>query len=107
MILCTEKDMLPTVDQTLTQLSEAKIFSKLDAIACFWQIPQAKESIPLTTFITPFGRYYFNHLPFGMSSAPEHFQKRITQIISGLPGILCYVDDVLVYRREKNDYMQF
>ena len=75
----------------------AKIFSKLDANSGFWQIPVAKESRPLTTFITPFGRYYFNKLPFGISSAPELFQRRINVILEGLGGILCHMDDVLVY----------
>ena len=54
-------------------LSGAKIFSKLDANSGFWQIPLAEESKPLTTSITPYGR--FNQLPFEISSAPELFQK--------------------------------
>ena len=69
---------LPEVDDALAQLSGAKIFTKLDANSGFWQIPLSDESRLLTTFITPFGRYCFNKLPFGISSAPEHFQKRMT-----------------------------
>ena len=64
---------LPKVDDTLAQMTGAKVFSKLDANSGFWQIPLAKTSRHLTTFITPFGRYYFNKLPFGIiASAPEH-----------------------------------
>ena len=48
---------LPKVDETLAQLAGATVFSKLDANCGFWQIPLAKESHLLTTFITPFGRY--------------------------------------------------
>lgn len=47
---------IPTVDETLAQLSGATVFSKLDANSGFWQIPLAKESRPLTTFITPMGK---------------------------------------------------
>ena len=65
---------LPKVDETLAQLSGAKVFSKLDANSGFWQIPLSQTSRLLTTFITPMGRYCFNKLPFGVSSAPEHFQ---------------------------------
>ena len=65
---------LPKVDETLAQLTGATVFSKLDANSGFWQIPLSPESRPLTTFITPFGRFCFNKLPFGISSAPEHFQ---------------------------------
>ena len=53
--VCRERPPLPAVDQTLAQLAGAKIFSKLDANSRFWQIPLSPESIPLTTFITPFG----------------------------------------------------
>ena len=60
----------------------------------------AKESAKLTTFITPFGRFCFNHLPFGITSAPEHFQRRMSEILSGLEGVVCLVDDVLVYGRK-------
>ena len=62
---------LPKVDETLAQLAGATVFSKLDANCGFWQIPLAKEFHLLTTFITPFGRYCFTKLPFGISSAPE------------------------------------
>lgn len=86
---------LPKVDETLAQLSGAKVFSKLDANSGFWQIPLAESSRELTTFLTPFGRYCFNKLPFGISSAPEHFQKRMSRILAGLEGTLCLMDDVL------------
>ena len=92
-----EPHPIPKVDETLAQVSGAKIFSKLDANSGFWQIPLAKESRALTTFITPFGRYCFNKLPFGISSAPELFQRRINVILEGLGGVLCHMDDVLVY----------
>ena len=68
---------LPKVDQTLAQLSGAKAFTKLDANSGFWQIPLSKQSRLLTMFITPIGRFCFNKLPFGISSAPEHFQKHV------------------------------
>lgn len=88
---------LPTVDDILGQLKGATIFSKLDANSGFWQIPLAPESRPLTTFITPFGRFQFNKLPFGIRSAPEVYQKRMSQILEGLDGVLCLIDDVLVF----------
>ncbi|CAL9703681.1 unnamed protein product [Knipowitschia caucasica] len=84
-----ERHQLPSVENTLGQLSGAKVFSKLDANAGFWQIPLSKDSSLLTTFITPFGRYCYNRLCFGLSSAPEHFQKRMQQILEGLEGVVC------------------
>jgi len=69
---------LPKVDETLAQLTGAEVFFKLDVNSGFWQIPLAEKSHLLTTFITPKGHYCFNKLPFGICSAPEHFQKRMS-----------------------------
>ena len=95
---------IPTVDETLAHLSGATIFSKLDANSGFWQIPLAKESRLLTTFITPMGRYYFNKLPFGISSAPELFQKRMKRIMEGLEGTVCHMDDILVFGADQVEH---
>ena len=96
---------IPKVDETLAQLAGATVFSKLDANSGFWQIPLSEESRLLTTFITPFGRYCFNKLPFGISSAPELFQRRMSAILEGLNGVLCQMDDVLIFgaNREEHD----
>ena len=66
--------------------------------------PLTESSKLLTTFITPFGRYYFHKLPFGICSAPEHFQKRMSQILAGLKGVLCQMDDVLVFGSDKAEH---
>eukprot|EP00731_Ephydatia_muelleri_P016289 Em0009g713a len=95
---------LPTVDENLAQLSGAKMFSKLDANSGFWQIPLSENSKLLTTFVTPYGRCYFHKFPFGICSAPEHFQKRMSRILQGLPGVLCQMDDVLVYGKDKDEH---
>ena len=99
-----ERHPLPAMDQVLAQLAGATVLSKLDANSGFWQIPLSPDSAKLTTFITPFGRYCFNRLPFGISSAPEHFQ-RMSEILTGLPGVVCMMDDVLVHgsTREEHD----
>ena len=95
---------LPKVDETLAQLTGANVFTKLDANSGFWQIPLSKSSRLLTTFITPNGRYCFNKLPFGISSAPEHYQKRMSAILSGLDGVVCQMDDVLVFGKDQLEH---
>ena len=92
-----KKHPLPTVEQILSLISGAKVFSKLDANAGFWRIPLAEVSKQLTTFITPNGRFSFNRLPFGILSAPEHYQKRMSSLLERLPGVVCQMDDVLIY----------
>ena len=77
--VCRERHILPSVEQTLAQLKGAQIFSKLDANSGFWQIKLSPQSALLTTFITPIGRFCFNRLPFGITSAPEFYQKKMSR----------------------------
>ena len=58
----------------------------------------------MTTFITPFGSFWFNKLPFGISSAPEVYQKCMNQILEGLPGVLCLIDYVLISVQNQEEY---
>ena len=86
---------LPKINNLLAQVSESKYFSKVDAKSGFWQQKLAPESRLLTTFNTPFRRYCFNHMPIGIKTAPEHYQKRISQEQDGLGGVISIVDDIL------------
>ena len=96
---------LSTVDDTLGWLTGATVFSRLDANSGFWQVPLCPKSRLLTSFITPCGRFCFNKLPFWIASAPKLFQKRMSQLLSGLEGIVCQMDDVLIFgtTREQHD----
>ncbi|XP_064622558.1 uncharacterized protein LOC135484804 [Lineus longissimus] len=102
--VCRERHQMPSVDYTLAQLKGAKVFSKLDANSGFWQIPLDPESRKLTTFMTPWGRYCFNRLPYGISSGPELFQKRMQEILEGLDGVLVEIDDILVYGMDQQEH---
>ena len=95
---------IPTVEEAFAQQTGATMFSKLDANCGFWQIPLSPESRPLTTFVTPFGRFCFNKLPFGISSAPELFQKRMGFILEGVDGVTCLIDDVLVVGKDEVEH---
>ena len=103
---CVQKEFhpLPHVEETLAQPTGAQVFTKLDANSGFWQIPLASKSRMLTTFITPFGRYCFHKLPFGITSAPELFQCRMNSMLSGLPGVLCLMDNVLVFSKNQAEH---
>ena len=69
-----EHFQLPTWEDISSRMSDAKIFSKLDANRGFWQVPLEEASSLLTTFNTPFGRYKFRRLPFGIPQ--KYFIKR-------------------------------
>jgi hypothetical protein len=95
---------LPSVDDTLAQLVDAKVFTKLDANSGFWQVPLANNSRLLTTFKAPFGKYCFNKLPIGIASAQEVFQKHINRVLRGLEGALCLIVDNLVFGKDEKEY---
>jgi len=96
-----EHHIFPAANQCLAMLSDTTIFTKLDARSGFWQIPLTQEWRPLNTFITQFGRYFFNRLPFGIVSAPEHFQKQMSQLLEDFSGVICHADGILVFGRNK------
>ena len=95
---------MPTVDEILTKLGGAKVFSKLDASSGYWQIKVNDESSKLLTFNTPFGRYRFKRLPFGIHSAAEVFQKKISEIISEIDGAANDQDDIIVFGRDMEEH---
>ena len=99
-----EQHILPAVNQRLARIAGAKVSSKLDTNSGFWQVPLAPKSRSLTTFLTPFGRYCFNRLPLGITSAVEFFQCHMSKVLEGLEGVVCLVDDVLVYGKDQKQH---
>ena len=89
--------LLPVIEDILPQLAKARVFSVCDVRNGFWHIPLNERSSRLTTFSTPFGRYYWNRLPFGISPAPEIFQRQLEVALENLPGINIVADDVLIH----------
>jgi len=99
-----ERYVIPTIDDIIHELRGSSVFSKLDAQAGFWQLPLDPETSKLTTFITPFGRFYMKRLPFGISSAPEIFQRTMTEILDGISGVICYFDDILLHTKTESEH---
>lgn len=91
-----EHFQLPTRGEIFGDLAGTKYFSKLDASSGFWQVCLDKESTKICTFNTPFGRYSFKRLPFGLTSAPEVFHRTIQHIFERVPGTKVYIDDILI-----------
>ena len=96
-----EAHPLPSVDFTSGKLAEANIFSKIDCNSAFWQRKLSEDSRLLTTFITPFGRFCFNHLPYGILIGTEQFQKVMTDLLGDIDGVEVQTDDVLVHGKDQ------
>ena len=95
---------IPVASEVTREMTGAQYFSKLDASSGFWQIPLTKECTRLTTFNTPFGRYCFRRLPFGIASASEVFHRTVQQIFEGLPGVRSIHDDIIVWGKDRREH---
>ena len=87
---------MPTIEEVSTRLKNALLFTVLDAKNGFWQIPLDEKSSMLTCFNTPFGRYRWLRMPFGINSAPEIWQRTTNQLVEGLAGTEVIHDDFLI-----------
>ena len=92
-----ETYQMPVLDEILPELAQAKVFSTVDLWSGFCHCVLDDQSSLLTTFSTPYGRYRWLRLPFGLSVWPEIFHKRLNQAIEGLHGVLNIADDTLIY----------
>ena len=92
---------LPSVEYTLGKVGSSRVFTKLDANSAFWQRKLSNKSKLLTTFITPWGRYCFERLPYGISTGSEQFQKVMESKLEGLEGVECQIDDILVHGKSQ------
>ena len=90
------KYQMPTLEELLPKLGKAKVFSTLDAKDEFYQIALDKESSMKTAFWTPYGRYCYKRMPFGISVAPEEFECKLQEKLADLPGVVVARDDILV-----------
>ena len=87
---------LPVIEDILPDLAKARVFSKADLKDGFLQIELDEKSSLLTTFQTPWGRYRWRRMPFGICPAPEYFQQKLNQNLEGLMGVYKIADDVLI-----------
>jgi transposase InsO family protein len=94
---------LSTLDDVLPMLNNSRVFSKLDVKEAFWHVKLDYDSSMLTAMITPFGRFRWARLPFGLCVSSEVFQKKLQDAIEGLRGVICVADDLVVVGCGKND----
>ena len=97
-----ERFQLPLAEEIFAKLRGAKFFTVFDAASGFWQIP-INQGSEFTTFITPFGRYQFIRLPFGISG-PEGFHRAMQHVLQDLDGVDCFIDDVIIWGATKEEH---
>ncbi|MES9883587.1 MAG: RNase H-like domain-containing protein [Sedimenticola sp.] len=93
-----------TLDDVVSQLAGSSVFSVLDAKSGYWSIRLDEESSYYTVFNSPFGRYRFLRMPFGVKVAQDVFERKMDETFEGLNGVLAIVDDILVYGKNKEEH---
>ena len=102
----TTPDRYPTssVQNLLHRLTGFQIFSKIDLVKAFHQIPMSPSARKKTAIICPLGLFEFNCMPFGLRNASATFQRFIDQVCQGLSNVMVCVDDVVVFSNSEEEH---
>lgn len=97
---------LPHIQDITQQLEGCTIFSKIDIVRAYHHIPVAPEDVYKTAVTTPFGLFEFTRMPFGLRNAGQSFQRFMHKVTKDLDFIFVYVDDVLIFSKNKEEHMK-
>ena len=99
---------LPLIRETLSRLSKARFFTKLDVIAAFNRIRMAKGDEYLTAFRTRYGLFQYNVTSFSLTRAPSTFQHYINDTLREFLDVFAtaYLDDILIYSESIEEHRQ-
>ncbi|XP_013395987.1 uncharacterized protein LOC106163063 [Lingula anatina] len=95
--VCREQYHLPEKSEIESDMAGAKCFSKLDLRHGFYNLKLNEQSSRLCTVATPFGRYSFLRMPYGVKSAPEIFHAKIAQLFENDKNVKVFIDDIVIY----------
>ena len=99
-----EHHVIPTLKEILPKLAAAKFFSIVDAKCGYWNVNRDLESSYLTKFNSPFGRYRFLRIPFGLEMSHDVFQAKIDQTFEGCYGTVAIADHIVVYGKSEEEH---
>ena len=97
---------LPNLRHFSHNLKDATIFSKVDLVKAFHQIPIAEADQMKTCVKTPWGVFYFKRLAMGLSSSAQSFQRLLDHVMEGLEGVFVYLDDILISSVDEEEHHQ-
>jgi hypothetical protein len=98
---------IPRIDDLLSTMSRAKIFSAFDLYSGYHQIGMTPRAIERSAFVTPYGHYEFLRMPFGLCNAPATFQRAMNELFEDLigEGVLVYLDDINIYSETFDEHI--
>ena len=87
---------LPTPEEIFSALANGESYTKLDLARVYKQMKVKKECQSLLTINTHRGLYMYTRLPFGITTAPFPWQQAMAQVLSEIPNVAYYIDDILI-----------
>ena len=105
-VTVTDSYPMPNAEAQIDDLEHASVFSTLDMLSGFYQIPMDPPDRDKTALITKQGLYRFTRMPFGLKNAPATYQRVMETVLAGLPFAKCYVDDILIYSPDMETHLQ-
>ena len=97
---------LPKIDEMYAKLKGAKVFSTIDLRSGYHHIALGKSSRAKTAFVTPFGKYEFLMVPFGLAQAPAYFQLLMNKVLKGLKFTMTYLDDIIIFSQDESQHLE-
>ena len=97
---------MPRLLDCIDQIGEAHFISKLDLLKGYWQVPLSPRAREVYSFVTSDGLFHFNVLPFGCKNAPACFQRLMNQVVQGIRGVACYLDDIIVFSDSLSEHLE-
>ena len=97
---------LPKIEEMYAKLKGAKVFSTIDLRSGYHHITLGKSSRAKTAFVTPFGKYEFLMVPFGLAQAPAYFQLLMKKVLNGLKFAMTYLDDVIIFSENESQHLE-
>ena len=94
------------IDEMYAKLKGAKVYSTIDLRSGYHHIALGKDSRAKTAFVTPFGKYKFLMVPFGLAQAPAYFQLLMNKVLEGLSYALTYLDDIIIFSKNEEDHLR-
>ena len=96
---------MPKVEDIFSKLNGATYFTTLDLHAGYHHIPLDKSSIPKTAFNSPFRKYEYIKVPFGLAQAPAYFHELMTGILKDFPFAIAYLDDIIIFSKTPQEHL--
>ena len=96
---------MPKAEGIFSKLNRATYFTTLDLHAGYHHIPLDKPSILKMAFNSPFGKYKYVKVPFGIAQAPAYFQELKTGILKGFSFMIAYLDDIIIFSKTQQEHL--